>query len=365
LVPSWLGKLPQALRYATRALSLLADVSGNDAAGERARLYALNGSIRIEQGLTLDAIKWCTRAVEEAESADAREPLAHAYFLLDWCYASLGRYDEAIYSPRALAIYEELGNLQRQGLILNNMGVFAHFQGRWDEALDLYKRAEHAWAEAGDRWNGSMATANVGEVLSDQGRLEEGEPFLRDALRVARASESGTRVSMVGVRLGRLLARMGRFEEAHPMLGEARDEYRDAASLAELCNAEGWIAECLMLQGDSEAALAFATEVLERAQSLKGVFDVIALLNRVRGSALLQLGRLEKAREALETAVDEARERNASYELALSLDALAALAGVTGDDVGDLEEERDAILERLGVVGIPGLPLPNLAAEPA
>jgi tetratricopeptide (TPR) repeat protein len=322
-------------------------------------LYA---SIRIEQGRTQDAIKLCRLAVEEAESAGAREPLAHAYFLLDWCYASLGRYEEAIYSPLALAIYEELGNLQRQGLILNNMGVFAHFQGRWDEALDLYTRAEQAWAEAGDRWNGSMATANVGEVLSDQGRLEEGEPFLRDALRVARASESGTRVSMVGVRLGRLLARMGRFEEAHPLLGEARDEYRDAASLAELCNAEGWIAECLLLQDDPEAALAFANEVLERGQSLKGVFDVIALLNRVCGSALLQLGRLEEARAALDTAVDEARERNASYELALSLDALAALAGLTGDDVGDLEQERDAILERLGVVAIPSLPLRNLAA---
>ncbi len=361
---SWLGKLPLALRYASRALKVLAEVSGNDAAGERARLYALYGSIRIEQGLTLDAIKLCTRAVEEAESAGAREPLAHAYFLLDWCYASLGRYEEAIYSPRALAIYEELGNLQRQGLILNNMGVFAHFQGRWDEALDLYKRAEQAWAEAGDRWNGSMATANVGEVLSDQGRLEEGEPFLRDAFRVARASESGTRVSMVGVRLGRLLARMGRFEEAHPLLGEARDEYRDAASLAELCNAEAWIAECLMLQGDSEAALALANAVLERAQSVKGVFDIIALLNRVCGSALLQLGRLEEARVILETAVAEARQRNASYELALALDALATLARLTGEEAEELEQERDAILERLGVVSTPELPLPALAARP-
>ena len=118
-----------------------------------------------------------------------------------------------------------------------------------------------------------------------------------------------------------------------------------------------------MLQSDSEAALAYSTEVLGRGQSLKGVFDVIALLNRVRGSALLQLGRLEEARAALDTAVDEARERNASYELALSLDAMAALAGVTGDEADDLEQERDAILERLGVVGIPGIPQPNLAAE--
>ena len=37
---------------------------------------------------------------------------------------------------------------------------------------------------------------------------------------------------------------------------------------------------------------------------------------------------------------------------------------MTGEEAEDLEQERDAILERLGVVGIPGLPLPNLAAEP-
>jgi tetratricopeptide (TPR) repeat protein len=119
-----------------------------------------------------------------------------------------------------------------------------------------------------------------------------------------------------------------------------------------------------MLQGDSEAALAFATEVLERGQSLKGVFDVIALLNRVRGSALLQLGRLEEARVILETAVAEARQRNASYELALALDALATLAGLTGEEAEELEQERDAILERLGVVSTPELPLPALAARP-
>ena len=87
------------------------------------------------------------------------------------------------------------------------------------------------------------------------------------------------------------------------------------------------------------------------------MFDVIALLNRVRGSALLQLGRLEEARVgARHSRRRSARQRNASYELALSLDALAALAGVTGEEADELEQERDAILDRLGVVGIPEHP---------
>ena len=141
---------------------------------------------------------------------------------------------------------------------------------------------------------------------------------------------------MVGVRFGRLLARTDRFEEAHALLGEARDEYRDAASLAELSNAEGWIAECLMLQGDSERRSPSRTRDWS-AQSLKGVFDVIALLNRVCGSALLQLGRIEEARVTLETAVAEARQRNARYELALALDSLATLARLTGEEAEELE----------------------------
>ena len=95
------------------------------------------------------------------------------------------------------------------------------------------------------------------------------------------------------------------------------------------------------------------------------MFDVIALLNRVRGSALLQLGRLEEARVTLETAVAEARQRNASYELALALDSLATLASLTGEEAEELESERDAILDRLGVVSIPEIPLPQVAAKPA
>jgi tetratricopeptide (TPR) repeat protein len=287
--------------------------------------------------------------------------LAHAYLLLDWTYASLGRYDEAVYSSRALAIYEELGNLTRQGLVLNNMGVFAHFQGRWDEALDLYRRAGHAWEEAGDRWNGAgLATMNVGEVLADQGHVEEAEVLLRDALRVVRASESGSRIGGVTMRLGRLLSRSGRFEEAHALLGEARDEYR-RSGFGELGVSDAWIAECLMLQGEPDAALALWTEALETARSLEGAFDVMALLQRVRGCALLQLGRLEEAQAALVSAVDEARNKNARYELALALDALAALARATGAESGELEQERDAILERLGAVRIPQIPLLQIA----
>jgi class 3 adenylate cyclase/tetratricopeptide (TPR) repeat protein len=348
-VPSWLGKLPQALRCITRGLDVLNGLEDRAATAERARLHALYAAVRTRQGRLLDAIRWCRLAVDEAQTTDARDAAAHAYFLLDWAYASLGRYEEAVYSPLALSIYEELGNLHRQGLVLNNMGVFAHFQGRWDDALDLYRRAEHAWDKMGDRWHVALATLNVGEVLSDQGRMDEAEPLLRDALRVARASQSGPLLGDVTLRLGRLLSRSGRFEEAHAMLAEAREQYE--------LDADARIAECLVLEGEPDAALTLSTGALARAKSLDGGFDVLVMLQRTRGCALLQLGQLDEAGETLGAALEQARKRSLDYEVALVLDAITELARASGETAEDLRRERAEILERLGVVQIPEIPL--------
>jgi class 3 adenylate cyclase/tetratricopeptide (TPR) repeat protein len=355
-VPSWLGNYPQALRWITRGLGVLREAGGTEAAIERARLCALYAGIRIRQGRPQDAIAWCWRAIEEGEPVGAQEAVAHAHFVLDWAFTSLGRYEEAVYSPLALSAYEELGDLHRQGVVLNNMGMFAHFMGRWDEALELYERAGEKWATRGDRWHGALATLNVADVLADQGRVEEAEPLLRDGLRVARAAQSGGRVADVAMTLGRLLSRAGRFEEAHALLVEAHEEYGRGGEQRELFRNDARIAECLMLQADSEGALALATSALERGRSLEGGFDVVAMLERVRGCALLQLGRLDDARAALDAAVEEARRRSADYELSLALDGLAALAHERREDASEFEEERDTIVARLGVVRIPVLP---------
>ena len=356
-VPSWLGNYPPALRWITRGLGVLEGVDGTEAASERARLYAMYAAFRTRQGRLKDAIKWSLLAVEEAQAADARDALAHAYFLLDWAYAALGRYEEAVYSPLALSIYEELGDLHRQGLVLNNMGVFAHFQGRWDDALDLYRRAGDAWDKMGNRWHVALTTLNVGEVLSDQGLMDEAEPLLLDALRVARALHSGPLLGEVTLRLGRLYSRTGRFEEAHAVFAEAREQYE--------LEAEARIAECFVLESEPRAALKLSKSALGRARSLDAGFDVIAMLQRTEGCAYLQLGQLEKARSALALALEEARRRSLDYEAALVLDALAVLADADAEPAEDLRHERDAILERLGVTGIPEIPLPALAGKTA
>ena len=88
--------------------------------------------------------------------------------------------------------------------------------------------------EAGDRWNGSMATVNVGEVLADQGRVEEGRLSsvmlsVSPGLRSPDARVGGVGAGSEGCSRG-----PGGSRKLIALLGEARDEYRDAASLGEL-----------------------------------------------------------------------------------------------------------------------------------
>ena len=363
LVPYWLGEYRRALRWMRRGLQLLDASDGPEAADERARFAGWYGLVRYKQGRPLEAIEWCRQAVEAATSDDSKDALAHAYVVLDWAYASLGRYDEAVYSRPAIAIYEQLGDIRRRALVLNNLGVVAHVRGRWDEALELYEEAREAFDQIGDRWFAALAVSNRGAIFRDRGEFEEAEPLFRSALRVARAARSGSRAADSAQELGSMLARARRFEEAHALLGEARDEYERAGDDGEVLLTDARLAECLVLEGKAEAAQDLASAALRRAEALGDVFGSKAVLYRVRGCSNLQLGSLDAAREDLEVSLEDAREREAEYDIALALDALVSLGRLTRESTGPVEQERDAIVKRLNIVRMPSIPLNDLAAH--
>jgi tetratricopeptide (TPR) repeat protein len=358
LIPWRLGRYPQALRWLTRGLHAIEGHEEQPAVRQRASLYAWKGVIRQKQGYPLETIAWCRRAIDAAEASGAQEALAQAFYVLDWAYAALGRFEEMVYSQRALAIYEELGDLERQAIILNNLGVYAHRRGRWGESIDLYEGAQQAWEKAGDRWAASFAVLNRAEVLLDQGRLGEAEPLLQESLRIARASRSGSRIADAAGYYGRLLARLGRFDEAQALLAEAHEHHERDGERGELLETEARIAESLLFQGAAGDALDHAETTLVRAGTFEGIFVLVPTLQRVRGLALMGLGRLEEAREALTESLRQARLDSADYEVALALDSLVALRRVGGESTRDIERERDAIFRRLGVVATPEIPLP-------
>ena len=147
--------------------------------------------------------------------------------MLDWAYVALGRPAEAVYSERAIAIYEELGNLDLLAWVLNNLGGYRYLDGKWDEAIELAARARDTFRKIGDDTNALIVALNIAEVLSDQGRSDEAGPVFYESIDARRAVGIPLEIAEALSLLGRHEARVGKFTNAHACLDEARSLYKE------------------------------------------------------------------------------------------------------------------------------------------
>jgi len=356
-IPDRSGRFTEALRWIGRGLRRLEGVTGQAAARQRAQLTVWYAAERQAQGRHAEAIRWCRRAVAEAEAAGERDALAHAYYLLDWALVDVGKSEEAGYSEAALSIYEELGDLSGQATVLNNMAGFAYLRGRWPEAMERYRRAREASTKAGDSVNAAVPAAGIAEILLEQGRLEEAEALLREALRVWRAAGHWWGIAYATLNLGRVAARAGDADRARSLLEEARDGFLRGGAASFALESDARLAEAWVLDGRGDEALPRVTELLEREVSEGGSATHGPFLQRIRGHALMQLRDLTGAREALEESLRLGRSGTAAHEVALTLLALADLASLEERPLpAGVEAEARETLHSLGIVSVPHVP---------
>jgi class 3 adenylate cyclase/tetratricopeptide (TPR) repeat protein len=363
-IPERMGRFSEAVRAVRKGLGVLEPVAGVEAARQRAELTAWYAALRQAQGRPREAVAWCERAIAEAKESGSLPAEAHASFILDWAWFEIGDFDQLTHSERALEIYVELGDVSGEASVLQNLGGFAFYRGRWDEAVALFERSRDARLRTGNDVDGAIATCNISEVLVQQGRFEEAERQLGEALRVCRAADYRSGTAFARSLLGRIAAHTGRPEEADDHFDAARREYSAAGLDGDVEETDTHRVECLVLQGRARDALALADETMRATAGDDSVERDLARLERVRGYALLQLGDHAAANVAFDTSLDAARARDADYEVALSLLALARLARAGGDleATSAFEAEGHAILEPLGVRAVPDFPVAVIPA---
>ncbi len=349
-VQGWLDRYAMALRWITKGLGLLDGVGGSEAARLRAELLSWYGRFCQEAGHHTRSIAWCTRAVAEAEAAGEQVALAEALWVLDWANMELGRVDEPVNTARALAIYEELGDLHGQSSTTNTLGMSAYWKGDWPGALDFYRRSLVIAQRAGNPMKVAFQQYNIGEIYVDQGRFDEAEELLAEASREWRSAGYRAGVGSASALLARVAEGRGDSDGARRLLEEARSEFRAIGSQADALEADARLAECLLLSGDLGAALVAADEALAQARSLGGVSAQLPLLHRVRGAGLARSGDPEGAATALELSLAAARSRDASHEVALTLWVMGSWPDApVGWDVRAFRAEAESTLRGLGV----------------
>ena len=337
-----------AVRWLKRGFRSIDALEGAEATAWRARMRSNLGGIRSRQGRWSEAIAVCRTAISEAESVGELRALAHACYTLDWALVESGHPEQATHSWRALEIYEQLGDPEHESMVLNNLGGLAYWDGRWEEAISLYRRAGLCSERAGKPADVAFTDCNLGEILSDQGRLDEGEAHLQRARRVWRGTGERQSVAYVDVLLARLAVRRGNNRVGLPMLEAATVDLRRFRVDVYAEFADALIAEAEGFAGDASRALSLAHRQLEAGDRHR------PLLERVAGIALARLGKKDQAESELIRALESARERGAAYDIAATIDVLDAV----GSAAAGLLCERDEILGRLRIAQ---LPKPSLA----
>ena len=350
------GRYEEAVTRLELGLAQLDGVQDEQAALETGgKLELWYAGVRYRQARYDESIEWSERAVEHAQAAGDKQTLARAYYFLDAAHSDLGRTEGVRYLELALPIFEELGDLRGQSVVLSNLGVHAQYEGRWDEALAYYRESRAVKQRAGDVVGDAIQANNEAEVLSDQGRLEEASALFEDALRACRASGHTFMVAALTSNLGRVAARSGRFEDAHEAFSAALDAFEELGARRFALETRARKAEALVLEGRYAEALELAQATREEARGLP-VGGLEALLERLIGYALHQARRPDEARPHFEESLRLAREVNAPFEAGQTLWAI----GLTGCDSAERDPgaESERILDGLGVVSLPLVPLP-------
>ena len=170
----WAGELDLAFELAEQALAC--------GLSAPARLLARNVSGRVLLARARWAEAEASFAQDEllASSERLTDALSRARVNRAVAILSDGRLNEA---KRVLEDVLEEGNRRRHpraiAIALSNLGVVAHLDYRYAQALDLYERAIEACHELGDRLGLARPAANLAELRLELGLVDEAEQALR------------------------------------------------------------------------------------------------------------------------------------------------------------------------------------------
>ena len=145
------GQYTTAMRTITRAREVLAEAQGLEAERVRVRLDNLTAITRLGQQKTREARDWAIRAAQGARQVDDPETLVQALMAIEFAELYMGLPITGVHTREALDISVARGYRPRESIARANLGNFAYFAGRWDEAVEWYASSRQAALEGGQR----------------------------------------------------------------------------------------------------------------------------------------------------------------------------------------------------------------------
>ncbi len=311
------GRFVAALRELRSAERALGDGSSDEAARVRVAVATMRAIVHAGQEQPRRALAAAQQAAVDAERVGELRELANAYNVIDWAHVVLGEPDRAVHQAELVKIFESLGEPHRLAAALTNQGAVHYWLGRWNEALECYRRAHDAYRLTGDVVNAATLQGNIAEILINRGELAAARDVVLEAGRTHRAVGFVDGALFDEIQLGRLLLGEGDAVRAADLLASVLEETSDLALYGTALHAAIHLAECRLAEDRPHDALAILAAAEEAAGSEAVIF--VASVAVVRARSLARIGDIEGARRERELGIGAARRMRLDYELGLLL----------------------------------------------
>ena len=335
--------------WLTRARSVLARADDREAKRVAAGAAAYYAASLMRLGRGAASQKWARVAASEAQACGDMAALAEAYDVMDMVNFVSGE-PAGSYWDQALESYVAIGRFRRAGTDPRQRGVGLQSEGRFADAMAAYEKSKQIAEQIDDRYSAAVAMMNEAEIYSDLGLLDQAEELLRVAARFFRASGDNYMLAGSLQYLGRVLSRSGRVDEAESALQEAEDGFVAMGATPDAAEVQLVRAECHVLCREPREAMAELDRALATDPEAAG-----AVALRVRAYAQAQLGLKREAIESFAEAVEDARQRDALFDVYEGILGLLRLGAE--DASASLFDESKGIVAKLGIVAVTCPPL--------
>lgn len=234
---------------------------------------------------------------------------------------------------RALALWQDAGDLEGQAAALFSIGWMKDRLDRWEEAAGVSAQAAALYRQTGDSTGRAQALNRYGRLLGQLGRRAEARPPLEEAVLLFRGSGDPEKEATALINLGNVLNWDGHFEQAVDCYDQAlavwrrlrnrNEEVKVLLSFGDLYMSHGKLIEA---KESFEGAQRIADEIGDGRQ-LAEAFDNL-------GRLAFREGRLVEARVQGEKALALFRELGDRRDRAIILNSLGLVLLKSGDPEG-------------------------------
>ncbi len=355
-----LGRYEDSKRWGGAAYEVLRTTSENTEIG---RVELTLGGAWFRFGDMERAKEYCRRALASFERERAEEDLANAYNNLGLICKSACQWKEATkYLEKARILAEKLGHTYGVASRCLNLGIVKVKLAEWELAGYYLDQALRKFSEIGNRSGVAKARIALGQLHLRRREWTLARRHLEGGLDLAVRHSYAREKVIAREFLGELDIELGRLEEAGKTLRLALEEVGAMGSPADL---EGEVtrrlAEVSLVSGDPGAAFRQAERSISASARAGDTYEEL-VGRRVRGRALVALGRSEEGTLEIQTVLSTLRELGERYQLGRTCVYLASALRVSSGSRGDanssgamvagLLREASEVFAALGLRGL-------------